>query len=139
MKRFPKINSIHFGFAMIGLCAICLCIVPFLLWIKLNIMAWYFIITGFLLIGVFGVIIVIEARQDCDDKPYYVRHLREDIPFDRENETAVIKKSICTGEMVACFQSKKDGSLKEVMVIRSDKDYEKFKNIYKLDEIKIIY
>ena len=61
------------------------------------------------------------------------------IPFDSEKQIAVIKCSICTGEQVAGFKSKEDGHFTEVMLIRDAKDLEKFKETYKIEEIKKEY
>ena len=67
------------------------------------------------------------------------RDLSENIPFDPDKQIAVIKSSICTGEQVAGFKSKEDGHFTEVMLIRDDKDLAKFKETYKLEEIKKEY
>ena len=72
-------------------------------------------------------------------KPYHERHLSEEIPFDPDKQIAVIKCSICTGEQVAGFKSKEDGHFTEVMLIREAGDLEKFKEIYKIEEIKKEY
>ena len=72
-------------------------------------------------------------------KPYYERHLSEDIPFDPDKQIAVIKCSICTGEQVAGFKNKEDGHFTEVMLIREAKDLEKFKEIYNIADIKKEY
>ncbi|WP_242831987.1 aspartate dehydrogenase [Butyrivibrio sp. VCD2006] len=72
-------------------------------------------------------------------KPNSEQYLSEDIPFDPDKQIAVIKCSICTGEQVAGFRNKEDGHFTEVMLIRDDNDLEKFKEIYKLDEIKKEY
>lgn len=70
---------------------------------------------------------------------YHERYLSKDIPFDPDKQTAVIKCSICTGEQIAGFKSKEDGHFTEVMLIRDDADLEKFKEIYKIAEIKKEY
>lgn len=67
------------------------------------------------------------------------RNISADIPFDPDKQMAVIKSSICTGEQVAGFKSKEDGHFTEVMLIRDDKDLAKFKETYKLEEIKKEY
>ena len=63
----------------------------------------------------------------------------EDISFDPNKQIAVIRCSICNGEQVAGFKSKEDGHFTEVMVIRDDMDLLKFKEIYKIAEIKKEY
>ncbi len=60
-------------------------------------------------------------------------------PFDSGEYYAAIRCSICTGEKVAGFRSKKDGSFTEVMLIRSQKDIDEFKALYKVDDIKTEY
>ena len=67
------------------------------------------------------------------------KSISKDIPFDSDKQIAVIKCSICTGEQVAGFKSKEDGHFTEVMLIRDDKDLEKFKETYKIEEIKKEY
>ena len=59
--------------------------------------------------------------------------------FDPETQIAVIRSSICTGEKVAGFKSKKDGSFTEVMLIRSPKDVQRFKETYGVDTLKTEY
>ncbi|MCR5367541.1 MAG: aspartate dehydrogenase [Eubacterium sp.] len=61
------------------------------------------------------------------------------MPFDPEKQIAVIKCSICNGEQLAGFKSKEDGHFTEVMLIKDDRDLAKFKEIYKLTEIKKEY
>jgi hypothetical protein len=65
--------------------------------------------------------------------------LSKNIPFDSDKQIAVIKCSICTGEQVAGFKSKEDGHFTEVMLIRDAKDLEKFKETYKISDIKKEY
>ena len=65
--------------------------------------------------------------------------LGKDIPFDSDKQMAVIKCSICTGEMVAGFKNKEDGYFTEVMLIKNEADIEKFKKTYKITEIKKEY
>lgn len=67
------------------------------------------------------------------------KQLNPDIPFDPAKQIAVIKCSICTGEQVAGFKSKEDGHFTEVMLIRDSEDFKKFKEIYKIEEIKKEY
>lgn len=60
-------------------------------------------------------------------------------PFDPETHDAVVRSSICTGEKVAGFKNKQDGRFTEVMLIRSPKDLEAFKQRYKIESIKTEY
>jgi hypothetical protein len=51
-----------------------------------------------------------------------------------------VRASICTGEKVAGFRSKTDGHFIEVMLIRSKKDEEEFKQRYHIEEdLKVEY
>ena len=61
------------------------------------------------------------------------------VPFDPEKQYAVIRCSICTGEKVAGFKNKADGRFTEVMLIRSLRDEERFKEMYHLDTVKTEY
>lgn len=67
------------------------------------------------------------------------KQLSPDIPFDPDKQLAVIKCSICTGEQVAGFKSKEDGHFTEVMLIRDSDDLERFKEVYKIADIKKEY
>ena len=44
-----------------------------------------------------------------------------------------------TGEQVAGFRSREDGSFVGVMVIQSEKDLENFKRLYRVDDVRKIY
>ena len=59
--------------------------------------------------------------------------------FDPNTYDAVIRSSICTGEKVAGFRNKKDGTFTEVMLIRSQKDIEEFKSTYHVEKVTTIY
>ena len=61
------------------------------------------------------------------------------VPFDPEKQYAVIRCSICTGEKAAGFKNKADGRFTEVMLIRSLRDEERFKEMYHLDTVKTEY
>ena len=61
------------------------------------------------------------------------------IPFDPEKQEAVIRSSICTGEKVAGFKNKADGHFTEVMVLRTPKDEQRFKEMYGVENIKTEY
>ena len=63
----------------------------------------------------------------------------EDFKFDPETQYAVIRSSICTGEKVAGFKNKRDGHFKEVMVIRTAADEQRFKDLYGIDGVRTEY
>ena len=141
MKKFriSKINSVHFGAAWIGISLGVGLLLPAVIWIFTGVFfRGLCIIGGIILLG-FIALFSIEMHQDFGKEPYYQRYLSEDIPFDPDKQTAVIKCSICTGEQIAGFKSKEDGHFTEVMVIRDDLDLLKFKEIYKIAEIKKEY
>ena len=137
--RIPKINSIRFGATWIVISLFIGLLLPAFIWIITDVLYWGLsIIGGIILLG-FIIVFSIEMKQDFGKKPYYERYLSEDIPFDSDKQTAVIKCSICTGEQVAGFKNKEDGHFTEVMLIREAKDLVKFKEIYKITEIKKEY
>jgi hypothetical protein len=55
--------------------------------------------------------------------------------YDPKKQKAVLRCSICTGEQVAGFKNLETGKFEEVMLIRSDKDLKKFKEMYSIAEI----
>lgn len=55
--------------------------------------------------------------------------------FDRENQRAVLRCSICTGEQVAGFKNIHTGKFEEVMLIRNEEELERFKEMYDLKEV----
>ncbi|SFC98667.1 hypothetical protein [Ruminococcus albus] len=137
--RIPKINSIHFGAAWIVLSLVVGLLLPAVIRIITGVFYWKMsIIGGVILLG-FIIVFCIEMKQDHGKNPYYERYLSEDIPFDPDKQTAVIKCSICTGEQIAGFKNKEDGHFTEVMLIRDADDLAKFKEIYKIEEIKKVY
>ena len=134
-----KINSIHFGVTWIGISLVIGLLLPTVIWITTDVFYWGLsIIGGIILLG-FIIVFSIEMQQDFGNKPYHERYLSEDIPFDPDKQIAVIKCSICTGEQVAGFKSKEDGHFTEVLLIRKAEDLARFKEIYKIEEIKKEY
>lgn len=59
--------------------------------------------------------------------------------YDPQTQYPAIRCSICTGEKVAGFRDKRDGHFTEVMLIRSPKDEEAFKQKYHVDTLKTEY
>ena len=52
----------------------------------------------------------------------------------------VIRSSICTGEKVAGFKDKKNGTFREVMLIRDEKDLVEFRKKYGIEgPIETVY
>lgn len=54
-------------------------------------------------------------------------------PYDKESEEPVLRRGICTGELVAGFCSLRNGHFREVMLITSEDDLEKFCRRYAVD------
>ncbi len=52
--------------------------------------------------------------------------------YDREHLTPVIRCSICNGEQVAGFKDIRSGKFQDIMLIRSEKDLQEFKDRYDL-------
>lgn len=55
--------------------------------------------------------------------------------FDPEKQKPILKCSICTGEQVAGFKDIATGKFEDIMLIRSPKDLEMFKEIYHITDI----
>lgn len=137
--RIPKINSIHFGAAWIGISLGVGLLLPAVIWLITGVFYWGCSILGGILLFGFIIVFCIEMKQDFGKKPYYEQDLSDDIPFDPDKQVAVIRCSICTGEQVAGFKSKENGHFTEAMLIRDAADLEKFKKIYNITEIKKEY
>ena len=69
------------------------------------------------------------GRGDADNR----------FPYDENTHKAVIRCSICTGEQVAGFKNRQDGSFVGVMVIKSDDDLEYFKELYGVEKVRKVY
>ncbi len=54
--------------------------------------------------------------------------------YDRENLRPILHASICTGETVAGFKDKRTGKFEDIMLIKSEKDKELFKEMYGITE-----
>lgn len=57
--------------------------------------------------------------------------------FDKTGKKPVIRASICTGEKVAGFKNEKTGHVEELMLIRDEKDLERFMLMYGVLENEI--
>ena len=53
--------------------------------------------------------------------------------YDKENKKPVIKASICNGEQVAGFKDIRTGKWEEVMLIKTQADLAKFKEMYGIE------
>ena len=65
------------------------------------------------------------------------RKKQEAPPYDRTGKIPVIRASICTGEQVAGFKDPVSGKFEELMLLRSDRDFQEFLRRYQVDEAEI--
>ena len=86
---------------------------PLFVWCVFHVFLWPLCVIGGMILSAFGILFAIEIHQDFGKVPYYEKHLVETIPFDSSTQYAVIKASICTGEQIAGFKNKEDGSFTE--------------------------
>jgi hypothetical protein len=80
-----------------------------------------------------------SEKEECGMKRRSISTPKETVPFDPNDQRAVIRASICTGETVAGFKNIHNGRFIEVMVIRTPEDLESFKKIYGITEIRKEY
>jgi hypothetical protein len=59
--------------------------------------------------------------------------------YDSTKQKPVIHCSICNGEQVAGFKNLETGKFEEVMLIKSEKDLDDFKQMYGVTEISKEY
>ncbi len=50
--------------------------------------------------------------------------------YDKENQKAILRCSICTGEQVAGFKDLNTGHFEEIMLIKNSKDLDEFMEMY---------
>lgn len=56
-------------------------------------------------------------------------------PYDPATQKPILRCSICTGEQVAGFKDLHTGKFTDIMLIRSDKDLQTFKEQYGVTDI----
>ena len=134
-----KINSIRFGGIWIAAGLVIGNVLPFILWIILGRFIWPLAAAGGIILAAFCAVLTVEMRQDNGTVPHYEKTLGQTVRYDPETQYPVIRSSICTGEKAAGFKNKADGHFTEVMLIRSPKDEQRFKEIYHLDTVKTEY
>ena len=113
----PRINAIRFGGEWLG----------------------QTLLIGIVLPLGFAIVLAVETHQGFGRIPDDERHLAEDIPFDPQSQEAVIRVSTCTGEKIAGFRSREDGSFTEVMVLRSAEEEKRFLRAYGLTGARVEY
>ena len=57
--------------------------------------------------------------------------------YDKTGKIPVIRSSICTGEQVAGFKDETTGKFQELMLIRTDSDYQEFLRLYEVEENEV--
>ena len=137
--RLPKINSIHFGGVWLAVSLLIGGALPLAIWLMLRVIHWPLCAVGGVMLLGFSVVLAVEMHQDFGRVPYYERHLKEDITFDPQSQEDVIRVSACTGEKIAGFRSREDGSFTEVMVLRSAEEEKRFMRMYGLNSVRREY
>lgn len=112
-------------------------ILPLLLWGVFQRFYWVLALAGGLL-ALIGIALEVRGRGQ-GRLTAAERELKSRIPFDPQKQEAVIRASICTGEKVAGFKDRENGRFKEVMLIRSPEEEERFCRMYGIDSIKTEY
>lgn len=124
---------------MIGAAILTGLVLPFIIWIVLGVWFWPLCWIGGAILIVFAILFAIEMHQDNGEIPYYIKTLKDTIPFDEKTQYPVIKSSICTGERIAGFRDKNGNGFVEVLVIHNEKEKEMFLKIYGFTEVKTEY
>ena len=60
---------------------------------------------------------------------------KKKLSYDKENQRAILKCSICNGEQVAGFKDIHTGKFEEVMLIKNGTDLDSFMETYDISEI----
>ena len=68
---------------------------------------------------------------------FWKRKKRVKTVYDKAGKVPVIRSSICTGEQVAGFRDETTGKFQELMLIRTDSDYQEFLRLYEVDESEV--
>ena len=130
MKKMPSVRSVHYGYCVLAAAAVSI----ILFFVLCNPVVMLFITAGLTVGAALVIGVEMSSRQN-----HYSNGLAAEIPFDPETQEAVIRSSICTGEKVAGFKNKEDGHFTEVLVLRTPKDEQYFKDIYGVEKVKTEY
>lgn len=65
---------------------------------------------------------------------FWKRGKRAKAAYDKSGKIPVIRPSICTGEQVAGFKDEATGKFQEMMLIRTNSDYQEFLQLYDVEE-----
>ena len=66
---------------------------------------------------------------------FFGKKTEEKREYDRENLRPVLKCSICNGEQVAGFKNVRTGKFQEVMLVKGEKDLQRFMEMYGLEKV----
>ena len=68
------------------------------------------------------------------------REAEEALPaYDPEREKPVVRASVCTPEQAAGFRDRETGAFREVLLIRTPEDLDRFRKAYGLDHVDVEY
>ncbi|WP_244833030.1 aspartate dehydrogenase [Clostridium sp. BJN0001] len=70
---------------------------------------------------------------------FFKKKKKMTVLFDSKEYKPVLKCSVCTGEKTAGFMEIKTGKFIDICLIKNDKDLQKFKSDYKVDNVEKIY
>ena len=68
---------------------------------------------------------------------FWKRKKQAKTAYDKTGKIPVIRSSICTGEQVAGFRDETSGKFQELMLIRTDSDYQEFLRLYEVEEDEV--
>ena len=66
---------------------------------------------------------------------FFGKKTEEKREYDRETLRPVLKCSICNGEQVAGFKNVRTGKFQEVMLVKGEKDLQRFMEMYGLEKV----
>lgn len=62
---------------------------------------------------------------------------KQRLSYDKENQSPVIRASICNGEQVVGFEDRRTGGFTEIMLIQNDRDLREFAELYGISASEI--
>lgn len=83
--------------------------------------------------------LMISCWKDGEDMFGKKKTSMPKVEFDRENQYAVLKCSICNGEKVAGFKDLHTRKFTEVMLVRNETDLQQFMELYHLESVEKEY
>jgi len=138
-NMLSKINTNRYGGIWIGIGLLIGLVIPAAVWLICHVLLAWLIGIGGIVLAAFLIVFLIEMHQDNGKVPYYEKHLKEQLPFDPDQQEAIIRCSVCTGERIAGFRNNDDGHFTEVMLIRTPEDEKRFMQIFGIDSVRTVY